>query len=690
MEATTHRTCCPHDCPSVCALEVERLDERTIGRVRGAPDNEYTAGVVCAKVARYAERVHHPDRLTQPLRRKGRKAGAASGIADYEPIGWDDALDEVAEAFIQAAQRHGSETVWPYHSGGTLGLVQRYGLERLRHAMRYSGEDANICIGPSLAGWAAGVGETLGPDPREIGEADLVVVWGTNPVSTHVQCMTHIARARRERGAKLVVVDVYNTPTAQKADVALILRPGTDGALACAVMHVLLKEGFADRDYLARMTDFSPAVEAHLETRTPAWAAAITGLDEAQIVEFARLYGGTPRSYLRVGYGFARSRNGAANLHAVTCLPAITNAWQHRGGGAYLMSFAIWGLDHRLIRGWDVRDKSIRMLDQSRLGHVLTGVPDALKGGPPVTAMIIQNGNPATVSPESGTVRKGLSRDDLFLCVHEQFMTPTAAYADIVLPATTFLEHDDMYLGWGQTHMIMGPRMIEPLGQTRSNHEVVCALAKRLGAQHPGFDMTAMELLDATLRASGYPDAETVRAQGWVDCAPDFETSHFQKEFPNKTGKFRFQPDWASVGPYHEAMPAMPDHMETIDVVSDEHPFRLVTPPARSFLNTSFTETASSRGREQEPRVMVHPRDAAAAGIVAGARVAIGNRRGSLTLGVRVHEGQQPGTLIVEGLWPNGAWADGIGINLLTGADPVPPAGGSAFHDTAVWLRVAE
>ncbi|MBI3451510.1 MAG: molybdopterin-dependent oxidoreductase, partial [Rhodospirillales bacterium] len=270
-KAEIFHSACPHDCPSTCALEVERLDARTIGRVRGAAANDYTAGVICAKVARYAERVHHPDRLIRPLRRVGDKG---VGRAAFAPLDWDAALDEVAERLTLAAQRHGSEAVWPYFYAGTMGLVQRDGIERLRHVMRYSRQYSTICTTLADTGWIAGVGARRGVDAREMAESDLIVVWGGNPVSTQVNVMTHISRARKGRGAKLVVVDPYRTPTAEVADTHLCLRPGTDAALACAVMHVLFKEGFADRDYMARYADAPAALEAHVAARDPAWAAA--------------------------------------------------------------------------------------------------------------------------------------------------------------------------------------------------------------------------------------------------------------------------------------------------------------------------------------------------------------------------------------------------------------------------------
>src|SRR5690349_13901199 len=330
-------TACPHDCPSTCALEVEILDDRTIGRVRGSKDNDYTAGVICAKVARYAEREHHAQRLLHPLRRRG-----AKGEGDFEQISWDDALDLVAENFLRAEQRHGAESVWPYYYAGTMGLVMRDGINRLRHVKKYSGFHSTICVNPAYAGFAAGVGRIAGVDPREIAKSDLVVIWGTNAVNTQVNVMTHAVRARKERDAKIVAVDVYMNGTMQQADLPLLLRPGTDGALACAVMHCLFRDGKADREYLRRYTDASPELEAHLRDRGPDWAAQLTGLEVATIEAFARLVGERKAAYFRLGYGFSRSRNGAVNMHAASCIPAVTGAWKYPGGGAFHSNGAIY------------------------------------------------------------------------------------------------------------------------------------------------------------------------------------------------------------------------------------------------------------------------------------------------------------------------------------------------------------
>jgi len=672
---------CPHDCPSTCALEVERLAPDRVGKVRGAAGNSYTAGVICAKVSRYAERVHNPNRILKPLLRTGPK-----GSGQWREIGWDEALDRVADKFLEAERRYGPEAVWPYFYAGTMGLVQRGSIQRLRHAKGYSRQISTICDTPANMGWTAGYGDIRGADPREMAESDLIVNWGGNPVATQVNVMTHVARARKTRGAKLITIDPYRNGTAEVSDLHLMLRPGTDGALACAVMHVLFKEGYADRAYLARYASGVDRLEAHLEARTPEWASSITGLSVEEIVSFARLYGQTKRSYLRMGYGLTRAHNGAAQMHAVSCLPVVTGAWQHRGGGGLYCSSGIYKIDRTLAEGLDRLDTSVRAFDQSRIGAVLTG--EDVQGGPPVTAMLVQNTNPAAVCPDLTKVHAGLKREDLFVAVHEQVMTDTAALADLVLPATMFLEHDDIYRGGGQSHILIGRKVVEPQGEARENHWVNTEIAKRVGAEHPGFGMTAWEIIDAMLKASNLPDAATLAAERWYDAQPDFETSHFLKGFAWPDGRFRFAPDWAALGPY-EGCPELPDHMPPGRGTDDEHPFRLFTPPARQFLNSSFTETPTGQAREKRPTALIHPEDCAALGVAEGDLVRLGNGQASVAVHALPFDGIQRGVVAVEGIWPNSAFIEGLGINALTSPRQVPPAGGAAFHDTAVWVRRA-
>ena len=689
MPDDTHFSACPHDCPSTCALEIETLPSGKIGRVRGARDNTYTDGVICEKVGRYAERIYHPDRLLTPLRRTGEK-----GDGCYAPIAWDDALDEVADALLKAEQKHGSETVWPYYYAGTMGLVMRDGINRLRHEKRYSGQHNTICTTPAWSGFIAGTGKLMGPDPREMALSDLVVIWGTNAVNTQVNVMTHVAKARKNRGAKVIVIDTYCNGTAEKADLFLCVRPGTDGALACGVMHVLFRDELADREFLKQFTDAADALETHLQSRTPEWASEICGVPANEIETFAHMIGETPRTYMRLGYGFSRSRNGAVNMHAAQCIASVVGAWKYEGGGAFHNNGDIYHWDKTMIEGLDVRDPSVRVFDQSRIGAILTGDPSDLAGGPPVTAIFIQNTNPMSVAPDLNQVHAGFGREDLFVCVHEQFMTETAQIADIVLPATMFVEHDDVYQSGGHQHITLGSKIAAQPGECRSNHDVICALAKRLGASHPGFDMTSRELIDVTLQRSGWGDLISLEKAHWIDCQPPFNESHFINGFAHEDGKYRFRPDWRSKTPtgfaestLFDTIPELPDHWPIIDASSADKPFRLVTAPARTFLNSTFNETPTSLKREGRPDVRIHPDDAAELGIIEGARVEMGNERGAIKLHVRLFDGINRGVVVSESIWPNDSFEGGKGINVLTGADAIAPIGGAAFHDTSVWIK---
>ncbi|THF58476.1 molybdopterin-containing oxidoreductase family protein [Ollibium composti] len=688
---------CPHDCPSTCALDVEVLAPDRIGRIHGARDNSYTAGVVCAKVARYADRVHHPDRLLKPLIRSG-----AKGEGSWKEASWEAALDLVAEKFDAAEAKYGSETVWPYFYAGTMGLVQRDGIERLRHAKKYSGFFGSICTNLAWTGYVMGTGSLRGSDPREMAKSDCVVIWGTNAVVTQVNVMTHAIRARKERGAKIVAIDIYENATVKQADMGLVLKPGTDGALACAVMHILFRDGLADRPYLEKYTDDPKGLEAHLKDKTPEWASAITGLSVGEIEAFANLVGTTKKTFFRLGYGFSRQRNGPVNMHAALSIAAVTGCWQYEGGGAFNSNSGILKLDTGMLEGQSLRDPSIRYLDHSRIGPVLMNYEDALFGGPPVTALLIQNTNPANVAPEQRLVKQGFLRDDLFTCVHEQFMTDTAKLADVVLPATMFLEHDDIYKGGGNQHITLGPKVIEPPPGPMPNHFVIEELGKRLGVAHmPGFGLTERQHIDIMLAKRGL-SFETLKAQRWVDLQPPFEEAHFLNGFGHPDGKYRFKPEWVggfapnrppkvmgkAFGPY-DRLPQFPDHVDLIEVADEKHPFRLATSPARNFLNSSFAETPVSKEKEVRPSLLIHPEDAAVLGIAEDDRVEIGNGRGEVVLHAKLFTGLKRGVVIAEGIWPNSAHERGEGINVLTGADAPAPYSGAAVHDSKVWVRKA-
>ncbi len=685
---------CPHDCPSTCALEVHFYPHGDVRRLNGAKDNAYTAGVICAKVARYPERLYHPDRLLKPLRRTGKK-----GEGRFEEISWDAALDLIAEKFLAAEAEFGAESVWPYHYAGTMGMVQRDSIHRLRHTKGYSRQFDSFCTNMAWTGYVAGTGKLAGPDPREMAVSDQIVIWGTNPVATQVNVMTHAIAARKKRGARIIVVDVYETETMKQADIGIILKPGTDAALACAVMHVLFRDGHADRDYLETYTDCPAELEAHLKTKTPEWAASITGLDVSRIEELAQLIGSVKKTYFRLGYGFTRSRNGAVGMHAASSIAAVTGCWKEEGGGAFHNNGAIYQLNKEMIEASSLKDPAVRALDQSLVGRILTGDEAALLGGPPVKAMLIQNTNPVSVAPEQDLIKQGFAREDLFTVVHEHFLTETAQMADIVLPATQFLEHDDLYKGGGHQYLMLGPKAVEPPEGPRENIFVINEIARRVDSKpHSGFDMSARDHIDWLLRNSNYGTLADLEAGKWIDLQPDFETAHYLNGFGHADGKFHFKADWGRsaapnkpedgtiFGPW-QTMPELPDQWDSIELADEQHPFRLVTSPARSFLNSTFNETDSSKKKEGRPEVWLRPEEAERFGIEDGAKVKMGNRRGVVTLHARYVATVAPGTVISEGIWPNDAFEDGRGINTLTGADPVAPYGGAAFHDTAVWVR---
>jgi anaerobic selenocysteine-containing dehydrogenase len=682
-------TVCPHDCPSTCALEVSFDGAGKLGKVRGSKDNSYTNGIICGKVARYRERANHPDRLMYPLRRKGGKDST-----NFEKISWDDALDEISERFLELETTFGSECIWPYYFAGTMGLVMRDGINRLRNTKQYSKMHATICTTLAWTGFVAGTGRLAGPDPREMAKSDLIVIWGTNPVNTQINVMSHALEARKKRGAKIVTIDVYRTDTMAISDLGIIVRPGTDGALACAVIHCLLRDGRADVDFLRNMTDFARDVQESFAAQSPDWASGITGVDGQEIERFAALIGSTPKTYFRLGYGFSRHRNGAHNMHAATCIASVTGSWKHEGGGAFHNNGGIFHWNKNLIEGLDAVSPSVRTLDMSRIGPILCGDSQDLAGGPPVKALLIQNMNPAQVAPDQTLVKKGLMRDDLFVVTHEQFMTATAQLSDIVLPATMFFEHDDIYQGGGQQHIQFGPKLVSPPGECRSNHDVVCALARRLGASHRGFDMTPEQIIDETLQTSGWGSLANLRERKWLDCQPDFATAHFRDGFGYADGRFRFKPDWSTVPvsgrfDWHlaDTVPRMPGHWDCTDNASDARPFKLVTAPARNYLNSTFNETATSRRLEGSPTIKIHPLDLNTIAVRDGNWVVVGNERGTIELRASSFSGLQRGVVIIESIPPNDLFPGGRGLNTLTSADRSAPFGGAVFHDTSVWIR---
>ncbi|MBF0123745.1 MAG: molybdopterin-dependent oxidoreductase [Magnetococcales bacterium] len=676
MRAHEHPTTCPLDCPGSCALIVTH-DGNRISRIVGNPAHPFTRGVICGKVARYGD-IQHGPRIASPLLRHGPK-----GSGSFQPISWDEAFDHIVARMQEIIASLGPEAIFPYYYGGTMGMVQRAACDRLTHRAGFSRLNKTICYPISETGWLAGVGRVMGPNPIELQDSDLIVLWGINAVSTHINLMPFIKEAR-QRGARLVVIDPYRNRTARLADVHLAIQPGCDAALALAMMNVIVTEGMVDRAYLQQRSDYDHALEQHILRCTPEWAANITGLESEVIRQLARWYGTAQAPFIRIGMGMSRHANGAVNVHAITCLVTLTGAWQRRGGGALLATGDAFPTTDAPVRqpGWLQPQR--RLLDMSRLGDWLTDTTLA----PPIAMLLIFNANPAASCPDASRVIRGLQRPDLFTVVHEQVMSDTARQADLVLPATTFLEHEDLYKSYGQYTLQHAQPLLPPWQQARCNHDVVNELARRLGYQEEPFQWDVATMVRQVLQASQLPPPETWSAP-WLDFTPSEDEAHFRHRFGHADGRFHFYPHWSDAN-----MPRLPDHWPVNRYDQPEqrrrYPLRLLLPPAHDLLNTTFAAAAAPRQRHGPPTLWLHPEDATARGIGAESQVTVYNDQASLTMAVRITTDVTVGLCLCEAGYLAEDFPEGLPINALTHASPVAPAGGAAFHDNCVEVRVAQ
>jgi molybdopterin-dependent oxidoreductase-like protein/molybdopterin-dependent oxidoreductase iron-sulfur protein len=493
MTRSSHASVCPHDCPSACALEVT-VDDGRIVDVVGDRAHPFTRGVICGKVHDYAERVYSPLRILHPMRRVGPKGGA-----EFERISWEDAIEEIAHRFTRVIAQWGGEAILPFSYAGTLGRIQYYAGHPLFHALGASQLDRTICTATAYAGWRATLGVVAGNDSEQMVGSDLVVLWGINAAYTHINLMTLVKEARA-RGARIICIDPYRTRTARQADQHLMIRSGTDGALALGLMHVLIREDLLDHGYIERATLGFEALREHVCAYPPERVAAITGLPADAIVDLARRYGRTKASYLRVGIGLSRHENGGMTCRAIACLPALTGAYAHPHGGALLGSSGTFGPGDTVLERRDLLPSPPpRTINMVQLGRALTD-PDLR---PPVMALYVYNSNPAAVCPNSSLVLKGLAREDLFTVVHEQVQTDTADYADLLLPATTSMEHTDFYRSFGHLYLQLAEPVILPRGEARTNWEVFGQLARAMGMRDRHYETPLPALVDAHLRAAG-------------------------------------------------------------------------------------------------------------------------------------------------------------------------------------------
>jgi len=655
------------------------VEDGRIAKVTGA-DHPFTQSVICGKVREYAERVHSPLRVTEPLRRAG-----AKGDGRFEPIGWDAAVAEIAERWRAVIAAHGAEAILPFSYAGSMGQVQYHAGHPLFHALGATQLDRTICVSTAYTGWRATVGTVTGNDSEQMVGADLVVLWGINAAYSTINVMTLVKQARA-RGAWVVTIDPYRTPTAQQADEHLMVRPGTDGALALAVMHVLVAEDRVDREYLARATVGFEPLARHVKDWPPERVASITGLPSETIVAFARRYGATRASFLRIGIGLSRHDNGGMTCRTLACLPALTGAYADPHGGALLSSGDAAGFALGVLQRPDMLPRPApRVINMIHLGRALTDPALA----PPIKALYVYSSNPAAVCPNQTLVMRGLAREDLFTVVHEQVMTDTARFADLVLPATTSMEHEDVYRSYGQFYVQLARPVLPPIGESRSNWDVCGRLARALGVAEDHYAKTPEALIrevlakgDASVRDITY---ERLVAEGSVRLDLPRPYLPFADGAPTPSGKVELY----SARLAARGLPALPTWTPLREgpgdrVLAARYPLQCIVPPNRFFLNSSFSQSELLRRRQGTPTVMLSPADAADRAIRDGDRVRVESPRGAAAFTARVTDATRAGVVVIEGVWWHRFHPGGQGVNTLTDDRETDMGRGPAFHSNLV------
>lgn len=681
---------CHHDCPDSCGWVVTVEGERAV-KLRGNPDHPFSQGELCPKVNRLLDRVYSPDRLRHPLRRVG-----AKGEGRFERISWDDALAEIAGEWTARIARHGGETLLGYYDAGTQGLIQMTSLDRrLFGVLGASQLDATICGSTARTGVRLTNGTGLGPDPMDIVHSRFIVLWGTNTKLTNRHLWPFIEQARSQ-GATVVVIDPLRTITADAADWFIQPLPGTDAALALALMHVIVAEGLVDQDWVDAHTVGYEALVERVAQWSPQQAAVVCGLDAEEIVRLARAYAGTRPAVIRTLIGAEHHEHGAELFRAMACLPALVGAWRDLGGGL-IRSSGSW-IDDALIdidvpARSDVPDgtvRSTRHVNMGRIGQALTD-PDLC---PPITALYVWNANPLLSAPAAEQTRAGLQRRDLFTVVHEQFLTDTARYADIVLPATTQLEQIDVVPSWGHLYVGWNEAAIAPLGECRSNTEVFRNLASALGRTEAWLFDDDLSLIDQRL-AGGHPrlagiNAETLRRDGFLRLRVDEPLVPFAHGgFPTPSGKVELRADGLvalGLDPLPTFTPAREGPGGPSELRS-RYPLQLMTPKTHpGFLNTSYS-SSPRHAPDGGPFVEIDPQDGAARGLSEGQTVRVFNDRGQLVLPVRFSGRVRPGVVAIPFGWWEGQHADGRAVNVLTNDTECDLGGGVAFSDTLVEIE---
>ena len=683
------RGACPHDCPDTCATLVTVEDGRAV-RIQGDPGHPFTQGFLCAKVNRYLERTYHRDRLTTPLRRVGPK-----GSGRFAPIGWDDAIDEIARRLGEIRDSaDGPQSILPYSYAGTMGLVQGSSMDRrFFHLLGASKLDRTICSMAGTMGMRMTIGANVGADGEGIPESDLVLLWGTNTLTSNPHLWPFVLEARN-RGARIVAIDPIRTRTAAQCDEWLPIYPGTDAALALGMMHVLFAEGLEDRDYLERHTLGADALRERVREYPPERVASITGLPAGRIVELARAYGRARACFIRVNYGLQRHAGGGMAVRTIACLPAVTGHWRRAGGGVQLSTSANFRFNTAALERPDL-SPPVRTINMIRLGDALTRA-DAGVGGPPVRALVVYNSNPAAVAPDRSAVQRGLAREDLFTVVLEHFQTDTADWADIVLPATTQLEHWDVHLAYGHLYATLNRPAIAPLGEAKPNSEIFRLLASRMGMDHPAMrddDLTLIrQSLETTHDRMRTVTLDRLLADGWVRLdVPRPYLPFAEGDFPTPSGKCELYSErMREMG--LDPLPTFTPGYEFPDVARElaaRYPLTLISSPRHQFLNSTFVNVDSLR-RDAAPELVMHPHDAAPRGIADGMPVLVFNDRGRFGAVARVQDGIRPGVAWAPSIWWTRLAPDGRNANDTTSQRETDMGHGPVFYDNLVDVAAAD
>jgi anaerobic selenocysteine-containing dehydrogenase len=665
-------------------------DGRAI-KVAGDPDHPVTNGFLCTKVNRYVERTYHAERLQYPMRRVGKK-----GEGKFERISWDTAIAEIAERLaVISRSAYGPEAILPYSYAGTMGMVQGESMDRrFFHKLGASKLDRTICSTPGVTGLKMTLGATVGADTEGASQSDLILLWGTNTLTSNPHLWPFITAAR-EKGARVICIDPIKTRTAAQCDEWLPIRPGTDAALALGMMNVIFARGLEDQDYLTNYTLGEKELRERVLEYPPEKVAGITGLPADTIVRLAEEYARSKSCFLRVNYGLQRHAGGGMAVRVIACLPAVVGHWRRPGGGVQLSTSGTFAFNKQVMHRVDL-GPATRTINMIRLGEALTR-KDAGVGGPPVKALVVYNSNPGAVAPDRNEVLKGLAREDLFTVVLEHFQTDTADWADIVLPATTQLEHWDVHLAYGHLYVTLNQPSIKPLGEAKPNSEIFRLLAAKMGLTDPCFSDSDVDIIKQSLESASPTfkgvTFDTLKEKGWVRLnLPSPHVPYANGGFYTPSGKCEFYCERLKdlgLDPVPTYIPPY-ESPERDPMLMKRFPLTLISSPAHQFLNTTFVNIGALKRAAREPECLLHPADAERRGIAPGMRVAIHNDRGAFTAVARVDATIKEGVAWAPSIWWGKFAADGANANQTTSQRETDMGHGPVFYDNQVEVSLAD